>query len=365
MQPPLLEGRAPGASPARFEATSAARPRTGWIAVLGLNGVVILWAGLAALLPDATAKALAPLGIVAFLVASVAYVYFLARTRPVRLDVAGEQLLVDEGRGGAFPLAGARLGPWRDAFGVSGAVLHLAAGKRAFRVGAREHRAAVPVHLEAPPSADVHASLPREAFVALLARLGLPTVPPDGPRVLRCLLMPNPSASGGFRVMLPWLGTIVLVALVAFGLDAVGLTATPFGRDLTTGITIALVIGGIVLTVVLGNRRGRLEIEIDGPEVRLRNARTGRVLAAAPRPWVGHSCAMWRFAMRGTSYAYPAIVVTIPSHAPITFCTFDPGFAWPGAVPSVGAPRYVMGALDWRDLVEELDLHRAPREVAR
>lgn len=347
-----------GASGARFQATSALRPRTGWLAVLGLNGVIVLWAGVAALLPDALAKALAPLGIVLFLAASVGYVYVLGRTRPVGLDVAGDHLLVDEGRGGAFPIAGARLGPWRESFGVSGAVLHLSAGKRALRIGGREHRAAAPPHLEAPPCADVHVTLPLDAFVALLARLGLPAVPPHGPRAVRCLLMPNPSARG-LRAMIPWLGTIVLAGLAAFGLDAAGLTSTPFGRDLTTGITIALVIGGLVLTIVVGTRGGRLTLELDGPEVRVRDPRTGRVLASAPRPWVSRSCAVWRFSSRGATYAYPVIVVTVPGHAPIALCTFDLGFVWPGAVPSVGAPRYVVGALDWRELVAQLELGTA------
>jgi hypothetical protein len=351
-----------GAGPRRFEATAWPGRRAGML-VAGASLVVVMGvSALGALLPKELTQIVLPVVLLGFIVLYGVLFARVFRGTKVRLDVDGGRVLVDEGRGGAFPLAGAQLGPMRLAsIGViSGSALHLSDGTRPYRIGGTDHRPYAGARLDAPAVEEVDVSLPAPEFAALLA-LARPAVGGfgrDTPASLRCALLPNPSsARSAFRMMAPWLGTMVLVGLVSGGLGALGLYDTMTGQYVGAAVTIPMLIGGLVLTAVLGARRApQLEIEIEAHQVRLRDPRSGATLAAAPWGAITVGRGVWRMNSRAGSHAFPCLALGVPGHAGVTFAVYDMRYAWRDGGPKVSAPRYVVGAPDWNALVERLGL---------
>jgi hypothetical protein len=130
-----------------------------------------------------------------------------SQPRKVILDVERDRLVVDEGRGGVFPLAGAALGRWRkpDWGIVQGTVLQLTNGSGRFRIGGLGHRVrpGVRVALPAEEAYDVYVTAAglkglgmfgigsgdvgqSGSFQALLDLVPIPVDHAPAPEVLRC-----------------------------------------------------------------------------------------------------------------------------------------------------------------------------------
>lgn len=350
-----------GSGPRRFEATAWPGRRAGMLVAVASLVVVMGLSALGALLPKELTRIVLPVVILGFVVLYGVLFARVFRGTKVWLDVDGGRVVVGAGRGGTFSLAGAQLGPLRlPGVGVvSGSALHLHDGERAFRIGGTDHRPGPGVRLDAPVVEEVDASLPAAEFEALLA-LVWPAggVGRAAPVSLRCALLPNPSSARSvFRMMAPWLGTMVLVGLVSSGLGALGLYDTMTGQYVGAAVTVPMLIGGLVLTAVLGARRApQLEIEIDAHQVRLREPGSGATLAAAPRGALTVGRAVWRMNSRAGSHTYPCLALGVPGHEGVTFAVYDLRYAWRDGGPRVSAPRYVVGAPDWNALVEALGL---------
>jgi hypothetical protein len=347
----------------RFEAIAGTARRSWLWMYAGMAAFYGCVAVLNAALPDRVFRMVMPLFIVLGIVGWVVWLVFMFRTRKVMLDVGDEGILVDEGRGGTFPFAGAVLGSWRMAgIGVTtGTVLHLAGGERPFRVAGRDHRPVPALHLEAPPVEYVEAILSAAAFDELLATLPASVFrarwdAPAAPPPLRIALLSNPSSGRhSIRMMLPWLGTIMLVGVLNIGLEAAGVGDSPIVRAIDMPLTIAIVVGGLVLTMVLAVRhRPGLEIEVDDGELRLRDPRKGRTLAAAPIARVEVRRGVHRYSGRGGGFDQVALVLRLSPAHEVSVGVFDARYGWSDAASSVSTPRWIVGPPDWNALVDRL-----------
>jgi hypothetical protein len=282
----------------------------------------------------------------------------------VTLDVSDGRLLVDEGRGGAFPLAGAMFGLWRmPGLGVvSGTVLHLDDGRRSYRVGGRDHRPAASLPLKAPTTGEADAYLPAMEFDALL-ELALASMPPvyhHSPATLdvtRCRLLPNPwLLRNGLRHMVPWFGAIALVMVVTGILDMIGLFATLDGQFLGIAVVLPFIVGGLVLTARRSLKREPvMEIEIDARELRVRDLATGAITFMAPRAALACSRGVRRYNLgRGGTFVHAVLAIARPGQEPLSIGVADARFGWVDSSATVPAPRYVVGPPDWNALTEAL-----------
>lgn len=332
----------------------------GMAIMLGMNLVVVVVGSSVAALPPAIARALAPVMILAFLVGSGILMARMFRTQKIFIEVRQGGLVVDEGRGGVFPVTGALLGPWRTpGLGViAGSVLHLFDGERSFRIGGSDHTLPPGLLASVPATEDVHAQLPLDDFQSLLSLLPLSSPAParrEAP-ALRFPLLPNPgSPRAVFTWIAPWFGTLVLAGLLSAILEATGLFSSLAGQYIGIALLAPVILGGLTLSVVLTlRRRAAIEIEIDATEVRIRDAKSGSALAAAPRGRVRAERCLWRAHARGGRIEYAALTVSIPGHPALTLCVYDARCLWPHPTRHVWAPRYIIGPPDWARLVELL-----------
>ena len=348
-------------APRRYVAQVGRFKRPGLLVVFGLVGLMGLMAGLGALLPANTMKDVAGLAVTGFAIVYIGVLAWALRPRSVPLDLWPDRVVLDEGRGGTFPLSGALLGPWvMPSYGVSwGTVLHLRAGERSLRLGGRDHRPPPGMRIDAPPADRVDAYVSAADLASIVASLpagteGDPYRPPGAPAVVRCLLVPNrASARGVLRMMAPWGAAMLASMLVAGGFDVLGLYEHPWGQTLALGIVILVVVAGIVATVLVARKTPApaLEIEIDAGTVRLVDLASARVVASAALGSVAVTRGLHRYGGR-TRFEAPVLTLALPGTDPVSLTVPDVRFGWTDPTPDPGAGRYVVGSPDWLALVE-------------
>ncbi|AKT41263.1 hypothetical protein [Chondromyces crocatus] len=345
------------AGPRRFEA--AGKPgRAFWIGAMGLGAALLVGLGvLSMVLPKQVMNAVMPVFMIVFLGGYLVFFVFGLRGKKVLLDVHGDRVVLDEGRGGEFPFSGAALSLWHMAsVGVDmGTVLHLSGGGRRLLIGGRDHRPGAGLTMSAPPVDSVDVFLPADAFDALLACVSSATVAPraaSGP--WRCALLPSTiSPRNLLATMAPWLGSVVLTGVVSMALAALGGLDSGLGRMIALPLLGVILVAGLVLTVTRSMRKGpALEIEVDPRELRLRDPGTGRVLAAAPPSAIATARGVYRVYSRGAVFDYATLALRIPGHEDVILYVQDTRFGWGDAVQRGSAPAYVVGPPDWITLVE-------------
>lgn len=353
-----------GERPRRFEATKSSAKALGVVVTVVCIALFAVFAGLSSVLSRQAMQAVAPVALIVFAAGYVAFLARALRGKKVVLDVDRDRLLVDEGRGGVFPLAGAALGLWRmPGTGVTaGTVLHLAGGERPLRVGGRDHRPGAALRLEAPPVESIDVLLPADAFEALLAWVpSLAAAPHHAARgPLRCQLQANPaSLRGGLSVMAPWLLTMALVGAVSVALGSLGVFDSAAGQMMAMPLILAIIAAGLVVTVVRSMRKSpALEIEADPRELRLRDPRKGLILVAAPLGAVSTARGFSRMHTRGGTIVHTILVLRVPGHRDVSLAVQDTRFGWADAVPRLPTPRYVVGPPDWLALADLLGVRR-------
>jgi hypothetical protein len=338
-----------------------------WVGVGMLAWLVAIGGAIAAvnaLLPAEIARGAVGGVILVSVIGYGAFLVFALVPKSVPIDVTptpgmpGWALVVDGGRGGTFPLAGAVLGPWTvPTYGTAqGTALHLSDGRRRWRLGGRDHRPAAGARLDAPGVQSVDAYMPAAEFEALLALLPAPQAAPDPHATVRCLLVPNrASARGSLSVMLPWLLTMAAVGLLSAVFAALDVFDTPAGQTTAGVLCAVLVVAGLVVTAVRGSRTPQPSVALDlGPhDARVVDLATGRTLAAAPLGHVTATPARHVYGGR-MRYAMPVLVVTVPGAPPLTIGIPDLRYSWAGEPRDHGAASYVVGGADWLALVERL-----------
>jgi len=182
----------------------------------------------------------------------------------------------------------------------------------------------------------------------------------SAPSVVRCPLLLNPlSERGRLSRVVPWLGTTALVSLVTLGLSATGLFNSRVGQLIGVVLIALVFLGSVVLTVVPAMRRGpelKPELEVDRRELRLRDPKTGLVLAAAPRSAITLTRGMSKRGGDNGDYEHPVLAIRMPGWEELTLGVHDMSLAWRDAALYLPAPYYIVGPPEWSALVEILDL---------
>lgn len=364
----------PGSAPPRF-IVSAARVPTKWVGISMLAWFAVVVGVMIAInttLSRDDARTAAGVALVGSVVPYLAFLAYALTPKPIPVELwpAPDRLVVDGGRGGTFPVAGALLGPWMvPTYGTTqGTALHLSDGARHFRLGGRDHRPAPVLRLDAPGIDTVDAFMPAADFDALVACLPAPWAvanrdpmrSPAGVQPVRCSLVPNrASGKAAVAMILPWMITIAACGGVGALLAALGVYDSPAGQAVGTGVVIALAVAGLAVTVVRSMRTPTpaLVVEMDARELRVLDLKTGRLLAACPV--AGAAASPARHVYRGrTSYTMPVLVLTVPGSKPLTVGIPDYRFSWRGKVNDLGSPAYVVGGADWLALVERLGVRQ-------
>jgi hypothetical protein len=353
--------------PYRFEA-KAQWPGT-IPAVVG--SLVVMCAGVVGIkaLGGEAARMVMPFFILTFVAAYGLVLARMFKGRRVTLDVTGDRIIVDETRGGVFPLAGSTLGLWRTRGTdlVTGSALHLYDGQRFYRIGGRDHRPAPGTQLTAPTTESIDAYVEPAAFDALLRLVPVPQtayVPgaPTVPRVHRCELIRNPAtASAGFGKAVPWFVAMGLASVIGVGVGALSdVLGFMVAQYLALGLIVPILIGGLVLTVIRANQKKEPEIliEIDGGELRIRDVRTQAMLGSAPIAAIRVARSMHRTTGRMT-FEYAVMTLQLPGQQPLAFCVSDIRYSWNDGAPFQWfAPRYAVGGPDWNLLAQMLGVAR-------
>ena len=303
--------------PLKQRFVARAVPRLGYqaiwlLGVLGLVAMLVVGQAIEALLLPVVARILSPVLYVAGVGGFIVVFSRSAIGRKVTLDVEGDRLIVDEGRGGVFPLADAALGRLRTPNLDDATLLHLKSGTRRLRIaGFGRPRPGVRVAAPAEDSYDVCFDIAAlESFRALLDLVPIPVDHEPPPEVLRCELF------GHWRYLNPELGAApdgeVHLGPRDLSLHEAG------GRLVSTAPRAAL-------TVVRG-------------------------MHTLPRPW-----------LRGPRYN-PAVI----THAVLQFwvrgrCALalgvgDTRIGWRDPTPDLEAPRYMVSTPDWEGIVARLGL---------
>lgn len=272
--------------------------------------------------------------------------------------------MVDEGRGGTFPLGDGLFGELcMPVYGLTmGLVLHLRSGERSLRLAAVDHRPPPTIRLDAPAvdKVDVYLSGPDFDALARMVRgaWSLSAVRPEWP--VRLALIDNrASVAGLFRMMAPWLATMVLEGVVAGTMGALGLLDDPVGQGFAFALSVGIVVAGLGLTIYRSARRPAPVVYLEAypNELRVVDAATGDVLSRGARGAFGVSYGVHTSSGRGGEFRTPVISLAFAGAKPLTVNVPDQRFTWSDGAPRVfWAARYSMGSVDWLTLVELLGL---------
>lgn len=316
-------------------------------------------------LPNPLSSVLSPIVGLAGVGALVAVIMRGATGRQVVLLVERDRIVVDEGRGGIFPFAGAALGPWRmPGLGVvSGTILQLAGSSRNFRIVGLSHQPHPGMRVELPADEGYDVRISTEEFQALLELVPIAASDARAPEHLRCNLLPHPASIGtAFGRMAPWMGTIGAVFALQAVLGATGIFETRWGQYAGAAITLPMVVGGLVWTIRRAQHtRPKLQIDLGPNELSVRDPTNGQVVSSVPIAQIGGTRAMHRVVMKGASFEHAALQIRMRGHADLTVGVYDPRYRWRDATPWVARPSYIVSAADWEALVGRLGLGAAMR----
>jgi len=335
-----------------------------WVLSIGTAvGFMAANAALQAALPSVVADIVAPVLGLASIGVMVFVIMRAANGREVVLDVGRDRVVVDQGRGGTFPLAGAAAGPWRmPGLGVvSGTILQLAGDSRTFRIVGMFHQPRPGMRVELPADAGYDVRVSPEELQSLLDVVPTAAVDTRPAQHLRCDLLPHPASPGfAFGAMAPWMGTLAAVFALQGILGAAGLFERRGGQYLSLAITLPLVIGGIVWTFRrFQHKQPSLQIELGPNELSVRSPTSGQVVSSVPLAAIGGTRAMCRIVMKGTTFEHAVLQIHMPGHPDLTVGVYDPRYGWKDSTPWVSRPTYIVSALDWEALAGRLGL-RAP-----
>lgn len=289
--------------------------KTKWVAAVayGSMALLLILASVAAAVgfkPFATHAFLGHAVLWLFILPYLGFVFWVMRPKKLRIDATTDALSVNEGSGGVFPVAGARLGEWyAPGFGTTGGLaLHIGDGRQRFVLAGRDHRVDPGMQLDAPPTSSADAWMSASDFDELLGMLGRQTglrpdaAAPHGP--IRCLLFEN----------------------------------STFSRTLNA----------------MGGRRPQpmAAIEVDGDIIRLIDAKANALIAWAVASQVTASRGKHKFAGR-QSIIWPILDLRFPALRPILIATAEGRrFSWRDKVPNEPNADFVVSAGDWLALVK-------------
>jgi hypothetical protein len=219
------------------------------------------------------------------------------------------------------------------------------------KLGARDHDGEG-YTCAAPPSRSVDFEMSIADFDQVCAQLAVPRAREVDAYPIE-LVRNGQSGAGVFRMMAPWLATMVLCSAIGAGAMTLGL-----GMIGTLIATVIVLIAGLVTTIVLSARPKRPVMVIVLRQDGLALSKIGGdELARAPWQAIRGAPRHLRIAAKGGPIIMPALALSIGGMR-IELAVWDQVNAWPGKTPRAGGV-WLIGAPQWRRLVTALRMHRA------
>jgi hypothetical protein len=240
-----------------------------------------------------------------------------------------------------------------------GSVLHVGGDGEMLRIGGEGHDPSG-YELRGAATRTVDCHLPAGQFEELLAALGLRRGV-VGPLVVP-LQRSMQTIGGSLRMMAPWFVTLAACALVGVGVGATEagarFYATQVGMFAITGVIVAFVIGGIVVTMLRSRRIRAPELELRFEPTRLVLARVDDGPELASAPWSAVTAEPRRYRMRTRSRAYPMPVLALAlDQEKLLVGVWDHRRDWVGDVPRSRSARWLVGTARWSRLLAALREH--------
>jgi len=203
-------------------------------------------------------------------------------------------------------------------------------------------------------SRTVDCQLGRDDFEALCAAVGI-RKGERGPLVV-ALVRSSQTAAGALRTIAPWLITMGVVSSLSVVAGSTSLMATRTGQLALTIAMAAIVVVGIAVMVVRGQRVRAPELELRVEPDALVLARPGGALISRT-PWRSVTTERRRFTQtsRAGSFTMPLLILTLDGHEPLRLGAWDTRLAWPDAPDKARrGPNWIAGAAVWPRLIDEL-----------
>lgn len=256
---------------------------------------------------------------------------------------------------------------WKQAplWTVVGSAIELVGRDNTFTIGGREH---LPPRGTFATATRVNASMSASEFLKLAHAVGadssLVDKAKDGRDSLEIDLVPSGTGIvGAYRGMAPWFGTMALAGLIGVGSSALGLERHPLGLGVTFALTIGVIGGGLYLTFARSKRppvvRYRLVVSQGSVQLVDALAQTGtHVIHLSPS---SAQRVTYRQVTRMGTYEYPALRLTwsdtsASSPRNIVVGVWDAQLLWTSPAPRTSRLHYLIGAEQWRHLLQALAL---------
>jgi hypothetical protein len=207
-----------------------------------------------------------------------------------------------------------------------------------------------------PVVTRVDAALTATDFVALgreldlLRELTLPGTPSEERQI--DVAPARTGARGALPVMLPWIATMGLVALLGAAAPALGVEENPAALAVLAALTLAIVVGGLVVTSRTSARppksRHRLRIGRAGLSVAHAGDSEGEAAWRHVPPEVVERVA-YRYSTRWGTYEFPALSLPadgLPGRR-LVVGVWDPAQAWGGPVARTRRLDGLVGPDEW------------------
>ncbi|HEX7668919.1 MAG TPA: hypothetical protein VF395_05025 [Polyangiaceae bacterium] len=202
----------------------------------------------------------------------------------------------------------------------------------------------------------VDASLSAEDFARLSRTLGV-----DSDLLTRAtnerteieLVPSRTGAAGALRPMAPWLVTIALAGSVGVLGSVVGLDESPVGRGIVTGVTIVIIVVGLISTFRKSARAPsvRYRLVVGSGSVQVLDARPGAVSPAVPTRFTPVT---YRYSTKYGSYDFPALRLDFTDRASMVIGVWDQTKAWRSSCERTRRLDYLVGNGEWQILTRAI-----------
>lgn len=253
---------------------------------------------------------------------------------------------------------GATIGPlYGQHGGGSGTVVHLVDGPRVLRVAAMGARTIDAAQATAPPVtlADLYVAPAELDAIRAWAQQPALTAPGGSSRFR---LVQNPLLiRSTLRMVLPFVGAVALMAIIARLLEPLGWLRSDAGQGVF-GFLALLIMGALFAWTLLrrANASAGLLLEVGPAGLRLLDGPGKRVLGQASPGALELSRAMHSYVTRTGTFEYPSLTLRWAGQPPLAVGVVGLHLRWADVTQHSRAPQHVLGLPDFLALVDALGL---------
>lgn len=243
-----------------------------------------------------------------------------------------------------------------------GVVAHLHGEGSHVRIAGTGHTGAGH-RLDAPAVRSADCTITAAELDELLALFSVARQPTRS-EIVVALTLNQQSARGLFTTMAPWIATIATAGIFGVTLGATGLgdtlSRTPTGRAFMTGVTVAIVVVGLAVTIKrsLRVKAPSHELWLTKSELQFREA-TGTEIWRAAWSHVRAVRQRYVYAVKGSRHTFPVLEITVADGTPpLRIGVWDSRLVFSGDPPRTRrSPRFLVGAPHWPGLIRKLSAH--------